>query len=88
MWKNQKGESWFDLACPGPDEPPYVMAEGIEPFFKLIWQNAHLYRVEEDYTLVLVAPSLEALQWGIEAPERVRPDENLLEKLRTVIKYI
>lgn len=80
------GEEWFDLICPGPGEPPYVLVDGFLGCFKLVWQNAHLYRVEDDYTLSLVAPSPEALQWGVKAPEKVWLDEDLVGKLRAVIK--
>ena len=83
---NLEGEERFDLVCPSPGEPPYVLVDGIMDYFMLIWQGAHLYRVEADYTLSLVAPSPEALQLGVKAPERVRPDANLLEILRGVIK--
>ena len=86
-YQNQKGEEWFDLVCPAPGEPPYVMVDGVMGYFRLVWQSAHLYRVEEDYTLSLVALSPEALQWGVEAPEKVWPDINLLEKLQAVIKH-
>ena len=85
-YKNLEGEECFDLVCPGPGEPPYVLVDGVMDYFRLVWKDAHLYRVEDDYTLTLVAPSPEALQWGVKAPERVRPDDNLLEKLRIVIK--
>jgi hypothetical protein len=83
---NPKGEESFDLVCPGPGEPPYLMVGSVMRYFRLIWQNAHLYRVEEDYTLTLVAPSPEALQLGIEAPDKVWPDANILKKLRVFIK--
>ena len=86
VYTNLKGEECFDLVCLGPGEPPYVMVVGVMDYFRLIWRNAHLYRLEDDYTLSLVAPSHEALQWGVKAPEKVWPDANLLEKLRTVIK--
>ena len=86
-YKNHEGEEWFDLVCPGPGKPPYVMGEGVIGYFRLVWQNAHLYRVEDDYTLSLVAPSPEALQWGVKAPERVTPNANLRETLRAVIKH-
>jgi hypothetical protein len=86
-YTNLKGEERFDLVCLGPGEPPYVMVVGVMDYFnRLIWQNAHLYRVEGDYSLSLMAPSPEALEWGVKAPERVWPDANLLEKLRAVIK--
>lgn len=86
IYKNQEGGEWFTLVCPGSGELPYVMEEGMKPYFKLIWQNAHLYQVEEDYTLSLVALSREALQRGVEAPERVTPDSELSKKLQTVLK--
>ena len=62
------------------------MIDGVMDYFRLIWQNAHLYRVEDDYTLTLVVPSPDALQCGIKAPGRVCPDVNLLEKLQAVIR--
>jgi hypothetical protein len=62
------------------------MAEGVMQYFRLVWQNAHLYRVEEDYTLVLIVSSPEALERGVMAPQRVRPDKLLMEKLQEVIK--
>ncbi len=75
------GREKFDLFSPGPGEPPYVMVEGVMDYFKLIWQDAHLYRVDPDYTLTLVAASFKALERGIKAPARVVPDEALREKL-------
>jgi hypothetical protein len=85
IYKNLKGEESFDLVCLGPGELPYVMIGGFIYYFRLIWQNAHLYRLEDDYSLTLVAPSPEALQWGVKAPERVTPDATLLERLQEVI---
>ena len=85
IFKNEEGEGWFDLICPGPGKPPYVMGEGVMGYFRLIWQNSHLYRVEDDYTLSLVVFSPEALEWGVEAPERVTLDEDLREKLQAVL---
>jgi len=84
-YQDLNGNECFALACPRPNEPLYVMVDEITRYF-LIWQNAHLYQVEEDYTLALFAPSPEALKCGIKAPERVTPDEDLLEKLQAVIK--
>jgi hypothetical protein len=84
-YKNHEGEERFDLGCPGPGEPPYVMIAGVMDYFRLVWQNAHLYRVEDDYSLTLVAPSPEALQLGVQAPERVTPGAALLEQLQKVI---
>jgi hypothetical protein len=86
-YQNLKGEEWFDLVCPGPGEPPYVMVDSVMDYFRRLWQNAHLYRVEQDYTLSLVAPSPEALQWGVEAPEKVWPDVSLLKKLQIACPY-
>jgi hypothetical protein len=83
---NLEGEERFDLVCPGPGEPPYVLVGGIMDYFRLIWQSAHLYRVEDDWSLSLIAPSPEALQLGIEAPEKVWPDASLLKKIQAVIK--
>ena len=83
---NLEGEERFDLVCPSPGEPPYVLVDGIMDYFMLIWQGAHLYRVEADYTLSLVAPSPEALQWGVKAPEKVWLGEDLLKKLQAAIR--
>jgi hypothetical protein len=86
IFKNvEEGDEWFDLICPGPGQPPYVMGEDAMGYFRLIWQNAHLYRVEDDYTLSLVALSPEALQWGVKAPERIKPGAALLEQLQKAI---
>jgi hypothetical protein len=86
IYKDLKGEERFDLVCQGPGEPPCVLIESVMAYFGFIWQNAHLYRVENDYTLTLVAPSHEALRGGVGAPEKVWPDANLLNKLQAVIK--
>ena len=86
IYTNLKGEECFDLVCPGPGEPPYVLVDNAVSFFRLLWQDAHLYQVEDDYSLSLVAASPEAQQWGVEAPVRVWPDEDLVNKLRAIIK--
>jgi hypothetical protein len=86
IYHDLNGNEMFSLVCPSSGELPYVMDEGIKPYFKLIWHNAHLYRVEADYTLSLVALSPEALQYGIEAPESVTPNVDLMKKLRCIIK--
>ncbi len=88
IFQDLDGNELFTLVCPGPGELPYVMEEGDSSYFKLIWQNAHLYEVEEDYTLALVAPSPEALQWGVMAPERVTPDPVLFKKLQTAFRAL
>ena len=87
LYQNQKGEEFFDLLCPRPEEPPYVMVGSVISFFKLMRQNAHLYRVEIDYTLTLVAPSPEAQRWGVKAPERVILDPILMKKLQAGICF-
>jgi hypothetical protein len=84
-YTNLKGEEMFDLVCPSPGEPPYVMVDGVMDYFRMVWQNAHLYRVEDDYSLTLVAPSTEALQMGVKAPERVTLGAALLEQLQKAI---
>jgi hypothetical protein len=57
-------------------------------YFKLIWKTAHLYQVEDDYTLTLVDLSPQALHWGVLAPERVTPDLALFKKLQTAFKTL
>ena len=84
-YKDLKGEERFDLVGQGPGEPPCVLIESVIAYFGLVWQKAHLYRVGDDYTLTLVAPSQKALQWSVKAPERVWLNANLLERLRAVI---
>jgi hypothetical protein len=86
-YKNLEGEERFDLVCQGPGEQPYILIESVIAYFRLIWKNAHLYRVEDDYSLTLVAPSPEALQWGVKAPEMVTPDDALREQLQKVIRH-
>jgi len=88
IFQDLDGNELFTLVCPSPGGLPYVMAERESSYFKLIWQNAHLYQVKEDYSLALVAPSLEALQWGVMAPERVTPDPVLFKKLRTAFEAL
>ena len=87
LYQSPTGKERFDLVPLGPGEPQYVTGDGVMWYFKLIWENSHLYRVEEDYTLVLVAPSPEALNRGIKAPQRVTPDPQLLEKLQASIRH-
>jgi hypothetical protein len=86
IYTDLKGEEHFDLVCPSPGEPPYIIVEDAIGYFRLIWQNVHLYRVENDYTLSLVVLSHSALQWGVKAPERVKPNEEIVGRLRAVIK--
>jgi hypothetical protein len=80
-----KGQERFALVCPGSGEKPLVMADSLSHYFIMIWHHAHLYRVEKDYSLTLVAASPVALQGGIGAPERVEPTINWLEKMQDLI---
>ena len=88
MFQDLEGKQVFTLVGPSPGELPYVMGEGMKRYFKLIWQNAHLYQVEEDYTLALVDSSPEALQWGVMAPEKVTPAPELTKKLKTACRAL
>jgi hypothetical protein len=72
IFKNQKSEEWFDLLSSGPKESPYFLVKDVMSNIKLVWQNAHLYRVKNDYPLSLGVLSHEALPWGIKAPEMVK----------------
>ena len=81
------GDEWFDLVCPGPGDPPYVLLDHVTEYFSLLWQNAHLYRVEDDYSLSLVVITPEALQWGVKAPVKVWPEASLIKKLQAVIEH-
>jgi hypothetical protein len=87
IFKNEEGKERFDLICPGPGHPPYVLGEDVLGYFKLIWQSSHLYRVEDDYTLSLIVVSLEALEWGVKAPEHVTLDEDLRERLKVLLEH-
>jgi hypothetical protein len=84
---NLEGQEQFDLMSPGPGEPPYILVEEDMGYFRLVFrQNAHLYRVEDDYSLSLVVLSHEALQWGIKAPEKIKLDKEIVKKLQAVIE--
>lgn len=88
IFQDLNGNELFTLVCPSSGQLPYVMEDSIKPYFKMIWQNAHLYQVEKDYSLTLAALSLEAIEWGVKAPERVTPDKDLFEKLKAVLQYL
>ncbi len=88
IYHDINGNKMFSLVCPSSGELPYVMDEGIKPYFKLIWQNAHLYQVEEDLTLTLVDSSPQALQNGVMAPEKVTLSPDLSQRLQSVLKHI
>ena len=85
IFQDLNGNELFSLVCPGPGELPYLLEEGKSSYFKLIWKTAHLYQVEDDYTLTLVDLSPEALQCGVKAPERVTPDAALFKKLQAAL---
>ena len=85
VYQDQQGNERFALLGPNREEPPFLMIDGVRRYFGRLSQHAHLYRVEEDYTLSLVAPSCQALEWGVKAPERVTLDAELLEKLQAVM---
>ena len=88
IFQDLNGKGLFSLVCPSPGEPPYMLEEGKSSHFKLIWENAHLYQVEDDYTLTLVDLSPQALDWGVLGPERVTPDPVLFKKLQTAFKAL
>jgi hypothetical protein len=85
IYRDLNGNEIFSLVCPSSEELPYVMDEGIKPYFNLIWLDAHLYQVEEDYSLALVYSSPQALQNGVMAPEKVTLDHGLSKRLQTVL---
>jgi hypothetical protein len=85
VYQDPQGNERFTLLGPDREEPPYLMIDGVRSYFGRLSQLGHLYRVEKDYSLVLVAPSTQALEWGIKAPERVTLDGEVLEKLQAVM---
>jgi hypothetical protein len=85
LYLDFEGHEHFTLLGPNPEEPPFLMIDGVKRYFGRLSHHAHLYRVEPDYTLSLVAPSNQALAWGIKAPERVTLDREALKKLQAVM---
>jgi hypothetical protein len=85
IYQDFQGKERFALLAPNQEEPPFLMTDGVRRYFGLLSQHAHLYRVEKDYSLTLVAPSNQALQWGIKAPEKVTLDMEVLTKLQAII---
>jgi len=77
-----QGQERFALFCPESGKKPLVMADSLTHYFIMICRHAHLYRVEKDCSLTLVAASPVALQGGIGAPERVEPTTSWLEKMQ------
>jgi hypothetical protein len=85
IYQDLQGKERFALLAPNQEDPPFLMINGVRRYFSLLAQHAHLYRVEKDYSLSLVAPSTQALQWGIKAPEKVTLELETLTKLQAVI---
>jgi hypothetical protein len=85
IYQDPQGNEHFSLLSPAREKPPYLMIDGVRRYFNRLSQHGHLYRVEEDYSLSLVAPSPQALEWGIKAPEKVTLDGKMLEKLQAVM---
>ncbi len=88
VYQDYRGQERFVLMAPNQEAPPYLMIDGLTQYFTLLRHQAHIYRVEEDYTLSLVAPSSKALEWGVRAPERVRLDQDSLAKLQAVMNRV
>ena len=88
VYQDYRGKERFVLMAPNQEAPPYLMIDGLTQYFTLLRHQAHIYRVEEDYTLSLVAPSSKALAWGVRAPERVRLDQDSLAKLQTLMNRV
>jgi len=86
IFQDKDSNERFVLLRREPGEPPIIMVESVIHYFTLIWRQAHLYRVEEDYTLALVTASHQAIQEGIKAPERVTLNTDLVEELQAVIE--
>lgn len=86
IYTNPLGQEKFELAAPGPGEPPYLMVGGVMTYFQVLWENAHLYRLNPDYSLSLVAASPTALERGIKAPPRIEPPRSLRQKLQKLVK--
>jgi hypothetical protein len=85
IYQDHKGNERFALIGPNHQEPPYLMIDGLGRYFGHLSQQGHLYRVEEDLSLSLVAPSHEALEWGVKAPERVILDPQVRKTLHALI---
>ncbi len=88
IYQNQKGEEKFVLIGPNQGDPPFLMVNSLSRYFGHLCHQGHLYRVEEDLTLSLVAPSHKALEWGVKAPEKVSLDPEVREKLQSVINLM
>jgi hypothetical protein len=85
IYQDLGGNERFALIGPNRTAAPYLMVDGLRRYFGPLSQQGHLYRVEEDLSLSLVAPSHKALEWGVKAPERVVLDPELREALHALI---
>jgi hypothetical protein len=86
IFSDPKGNERFILFCRGPGEKPLVMGNGLSPYFiKQIWHHGHLYRVEDDLSLTLIAASPIAIEWGVGAPEKVTLPKKWIERLLAII---
>jgi len=85
VYQDPRGNERFALLGPDREEPPFLMVDGVRRYFGRLSQLAHLYRVEKDLSLSLVAPSTQALEWGIKAPEKVTLDREVLAKLQDLM---
>ena len=85
VYQDPQGNEHFTLLGPNREEPPYLMIDGVRRYFSRLSRHGHLYRVEKDYSLSLVAPSTQALEWGVKAPEKVTLDGEVLAKLQAVM---
>jgi len=86
IFSDPKGKERFILLCPEAEDKPLVMGNGLRHYFiKQIWHLGHLYRVENDLSLTLIATSPVALEWGIGAPEKVTLQEKWIEELLAII---
>jgi hypothetical protein len=85
IYQDYKGTERFALIGPNCKDPPYLMVDGLRCYFGPLSRQGHLYRVEGDLTLSLVAPSHQALEWGVKAPERVILEPEVREALHALI---
>jgi hypothetical protein len=85
IFTDPRGQERFALVCPSPEDQPLVMGDSLSRYFIQIWHHAHLYRIEKDFSLTLVAASPLALHGGIKAPERVTPSSTWLDRLRNLV---
>jgi hypothetical protein len=85
LYQGFGGEQRFILLGAGREGPPYLMVDSVRGYFGDLSRLGHLYRVEKDRSLSLVAPSPQALEWGIVAPEKVTLEGEALSNLLEVL---